>query len=122
MAVSQFFLIALLPFLRPFQAYQNDLDADLVNLSASLDAEIEHLQTQEPTEDDFAREETYVLAEDLSQSLTQMESSLRKVVGDFNKAKGQGAQEGVAVGDANPVAKVSEAQHREVCSDSSVCR
>jgi nuclear pore complex protein Nup62 len=84
------------------EAYQSDLETELTNLSADLDQEIEKLQTQEPTEDDYEREKTYLLAEELNHSLSQMELNLKKVVNDFNK-QNESVQ---GKDDSNPISKV----------------
>ena len=84
------------------EAYQNDLEAELSTLSTDLDLEIEKLQLQEPTDDDLERESSYLLAEDLNQSLNQMESNLKKIVTDLNMKSDNTA------GDAtHPVGKVT---------------
>ena len=84
------------------EAYQNDLETELSNLSEDLDLEIEKMQLQEPTDDDLERERSYLLAEDLNHSLNQMESSIKKIVTDLNMKSDTSA------GDAShPVAKVS---------------
>eukprot|EP01036_Dinobryon_divergens_P024620 gene24621-33088_t len=83
------------------EAYQNDLEAELSTLSTDLDLEIEKLQLQEPTDDDLERESSYLLAEDLNQSLNQMESNLKKIVTDLNMKSDNTA------GDAtHPVGKI----------------
>jgi chromosome segregation ATPase len=84
------------------EAYQNDLDAELSTLSTDLDLEIEKLQLQEPTDDDLDRESSYLLAEDLNQSLNQMESNLKKIFTDLNM------KSDTTAGDAShPVGKVA---------------
>jgi len=97
------------------EAYQAELDADLAALSENLDLELEALQLQEPTQDDFDRETSFVLAEDLNQTLNQMESNLKRVIGDLNKSRGLG-ENGTASGSnsgsagsaeaSNPIAKI----------------
>jgi nuclear pore complex protein Nup62 len=83
------------------EAYQNDLETELSNLSEDLDLEIEKMQLQEPTDDDLERERSYLLAEDLNHSLNQMESNIKKIVTDLNMKSDTSA------GDAShPVAKV----------------
>lgn len=84
------------------EAYQNDLESELANLSTDLDLEIEKMQLQEPTDDDLERESTYLLAEDLNHSLNQMESNLKKIVTDLNLRT-----DAVTHDPSNPVAKVS---------------
>ncbi|RYG58483.1 hypothetical protein EON64_21275, partial [archaeon] len=55
------------------EAYQSDLEADLSSLSNALDVELESLQLQEPTEDDFERENAYLAAENLNDALSQVQ-------------------------------------------------
>lgn len=102
------------------ETYQNEMEVDLNKLSADLDQEIEALQLQEPTEDDYEREKTFLLAEDLNQTLNQMESNLKKVCDDLNKSRGidntglsgAGSSTGsITTGDVrstdeNPIAKI----------------
>jgi hypothetical protein len=54
------------------EAYQIDLEADLANLSSTLDVELESLQLQEPSEDDYERESAFVTAEALNDALSQV--------------------------------------------------
>lgn len=70
------------------EAYQAELENDLNNLNSSLDAELDDLDTQEPTADDCERERTYLLAEELTATLNQMEQNLKKVINNLNKADG----------------------------------
>jgi hypothetical protein len=63
--------------------------------------EIEKLQLQETTDDDLERETTYKLAEDLNESLGQMEASLKKIVNELNMNS-----EVTPGDDSNPVEKV----------------
>lgn len=70
------------------EAYQVELENDLNNLNSSLDAELDDLDTQEPTADDCERERTYLLAEELTATLNQMELNLKKVINNLNKADG----------------------------------
>jgi len=66
------------------EAYQAELENDLNNLNSSLDAELDDLDTQEPTADDCERERTYLLAEELTATLNQMELNLKKVINNLN--------------------------------------
>lgn len=70
------------------EAYQAELENDLNNLNSSLDVELDDLDTQEPTADDCERERTYLLAEELTATLNQMEQNLKKVINNLNKADG----------------------------------
>lgn len=70
------------------EAYQAELENDLNNLNSSLDAELDDLDAQEPTADDCERERTYLLAEELTATLNQMELNLKKVINNLNKADG----------------------------------
>jgi len=70
------------------EAYQMELENDLNNLSSSLDAELDDLDTQEPTADDCERERTYLMAEELTATLNQMELNLKKVISNLNKGDG----------------------------------
>lgn len=70
------------------EAYQSELENDLNNLNSSLDAELDDLDAQEPTADDCERERTYLLAEELTATLNQMELNLKKVINNLNKADG----------------------------------
>lgn len=83
------------------EAYQSDLEVELGNILADLDLEIEKLQLQETTDDDLERETTYKLAEDLNESLGQMEASLKKIVNELNMNS-----EVTPGDDSNPVEKV----------------
>jgi nuclear pore complex protein Nup62 len=89
------------------EAYQSDLENELINLSTDLELEIEKLQLQEPTESDCEREKTYVLAEDLNQNLNQMETNLKKVVSEFNKSKETSSSVSLAE-ESNPIGKIVE--------------
>lgn len=87
------------------EAYQSDLEADLQNLSSTLDVELESLQLQEPSEDDYERESAFVTAENLNDALAQMEVSLKKIVADYNRSHGI-KESAAAVASENPLAKI----------------
>jgi len=72
------------------EQYQKDLDEDLNVIAAKLEEEERALAGQTPSEDDREREQTFHLAEQLDQQLTQMEGSLQKLVKDFNLSRGEG--------------------------------
>lgn len=72
------------------EQYQKDLDEDLNVIAAKLEEEERALVGQTPSEDDREREQTFHLAEQLDQQLTQMEGSLQKLVKDFNLSRGEG--------------------------------
>lgn len=83
------------------EAYQSDLEAELADLSADLDVEIEKMLLQEPTDDDLERESTYLLAEDLNQSLNQMENNAKKMLNELNMKADAVPGDG-----SNPIAKI----------------
>jgi len=93
------------------ERYQDDLQGDLAFVSGDISAYLEELDGQEVTEDDIERENMYTLAENLDQHLQVMENNIRKIVSDFNAARGGSPEdmsvfEGTAGDGSNPLAKV----------------
>lgn len=86
------------------EAYQVDLEADIQNLSNTLEMDLATLQLQEPSEDDFEREKTFFEVETLHDALSQMEVALKKIVNDYNRSNGLG--EGASTGNENPLVKI----------------
>eukprot|EP01039_Chlorochromonas_danica_P004865 gene4865-5333_t len=86
------------------EAYQVDLEADIQNLSNTLEMELSALQLQEPSEDDFEREKTFLEVETLHDALSQMEVALKKIVSDYNRSNGLG--EGASASNENPLVKI----------------
>lgn len=89
------------------EQYQRDLDEDLDFITAKLEDDERALEEQAPTEDDYERETTFQLCEQLDLHLTQMENSLKKLVSDFNETR-SGIVPAAGASEANPVSKVVE--------------
>ena len=66
---------------------QEDLEIDLNKLEEQLEKELLALRDQDASQDDLDREEMYARAEDLDQHLGGMESTLKKIVHDYNHAR-----------------------------------
>lgn len=73
----------------------------MVQLTEQLEKEIDKMSGKEATDDDRARESICILAEELDQSLHQMQSSLKLIEEGFNKSNEMTSKQS-----DNPISKV----------------